>query len=54
MIINAGIQRIVYEVGYADALAKEMLRESGIEAEKFNRSKKVKGKKSKVIGTESL
>jgi dCMP deaminase len=42
MIINAGIQKIVYEEGYADALAKEMLKESGIEVEKFNRSKKVK------------
>jgi dCMP deaminase len=37
MIINAGIQKIVYEEGYADALAKEMLKESGIEVEKFNR-----------------
>jgi dCMP deaminase len=42
MIINAGIQKIVYEEGYADVLAKEMLKESGIEVEKFNRSKKVK------------
>jgi len=27
MIINAGIERIVYEEGYADTLAKEMLKE---------------------------
>jgi dCMP deaminase len=37
MIINAGIQKVVYEDGYADALAKEMLKESGIKIEKFNR-----------------
>ena len=42
MIINAGIQKIVYEEGYADALAKEMLKEAGIDVEKFDRSKKVK------------
>jgi dCMP deaminase len=41
MIINAGIQKIIYEEGYADALAKEMLKESGIEVKKFNRGKKV-------------
>jgi dCMP deaminase len=40
MIINAGIQKIVYEEGYADALGKEMLKESGIEVAKFNRRKK--------------
>jgi dCMP deaminase len=44
MIINAGIQRIVYEEGYADALAKKMLKESGIEVEKFNRGKRLKAK----------
>ena len=31
MIINAGIRRIVYLEGYPDALAAEMLDESGIE-----------------------
>jgi dCMP deaminase len=41
MIINAGIQRVAYENGYADALAKEMLRESGIKIEKFNRKRRV-------------
>jgi dCMP deaminase len=40
MIINAGIQRVVYQEGYADALAKEILKESGIEVGKFNRGKK--------------
>jgi dCMP deaminase len=37
MIINAGIQKVIYEEGYADALAKEILKESGIEVTKFNR-----------------
>lgn len=30
MIINAGIKEIIYESGYADPLAEEMLREAGI------------------------
>lgn len=37
MVINAGIERIVYEEGYADALAAKMLKESGIKIEKFHR-----------------
>ncbi len=37
MIINAGIQKVVFEGGYADALADEMLKESRIKIEKFNR-----------------
>jgi dCMP deaminase len=37
MIINAGIQKVVFEAGYADALAEEMLKESRIKVEKFNR-----------------
>jgi dCMP deaminase len=41
MVINAGIQKVVFEDGYADALAKEMLKESGIKIEKFNRKKLV-------------
>ena len=45
MIINAGIQKIVYEEGYADALAREMLKESGIEVAKFNRKRKVEDRK---------
>jgi dCMP deaminase len=44
MIINAGIERIVFEEGYADALAKEMLKESGIEVERFNREQKAAGR----------
>jgi dCMP deaminase len=35
MIINAGIERIVYEEGYCDQLASEMIRESGVQVEKF-------------------
>jgi deoxycytidylate deaminase len=37
MIINAGIQKVVFEGGYADALAEEMLKASRIKVEKFNR-----------------
>jgi deoxycytidylate deaminase len=37
MIINAGIESVVYEDGYADAPAREMLKESGIKIEKFRR-----------------
>jgi dCMP deaminase len=45
MIINAGIQKVVYGDGYADALAKEMLKESGIKIGKFNRKWRVEGRK---------
>jgi dCMP deaminase len=44
MIINAGIQKVVYENGYADTLAKEMLKESGIKIEKFNRKRSGEGR----------
>jgi dCMP deaminase len=44
MIINAGIEKIVYEEGYADKLAGKMLKESGIRIEKFNRKPKVKSR----------
>ncbi|CAH2031242.1 deoxycytidylate deaminase [Trichlorobacter ammonificans] len=37
MLINAGIRRIVYEGGYADELAREMVAESGIECCRFQR-----------------
>lgn len=37
MIINAGIQRIIYEDGYADVLAQQMLKESRVKVEKFSR-----------------
>lgn len=37
MIINAGIVKIVYEEGYADALAKTMLSQSGVEVVQFDR-----------------
>ena len=39
MIINAGIEKIVYDEGYADKLAEKMLKESGIRIERFNRKK---------------
>jgi len=35
MIINAGIRQIVYEGGYADSLAAEMIAESGVEVVRF-------------------
>jgi dCMP deaminase len=35
MLINAGIRRIVFEEGYSDALAEEMIRESGVEVVRF-------------------
>lgn len=38
MLINAGVQRIVYEEGYADELAGEMLAETGIEVTQFQRA----------------
>lgn len=38
MIINAGIGRVIYEIGYADKLAAEMMAESGILIEKFEPS----------------
>ncbi len=41
MIINAGIQKVVYEEGYADLLAREMLKESRINLEKFNRKSSI-------------
>jgi dCMP deaminase len=43
MIINAGITQIVYEEGYADSLAAHILKESGIETEKFSRTLKGEG-----------
>ena len=45
MVINAGIQRVVYEEGYADALAAQMLKESMIKIEKFNRKRRAEGKR---------
>ncbi len=35
MIINAGIEKIIYEEGYNDALADQMLTEAGIQEERF-------------------
>jgi dCMP deaminase len=36
MIINAGIKKIYYQSGYADALSKDMLQEAGIELMKLD------------------
>ena len=38
MLINAGIRRVVFEEGYADELAREMVAEAGIEVEQFQRT----------------
>jgi dCMP deaminase len=46
MIINAGINRVVYEEGYADRLSARMLKESGIRIEKFSRNSRVEGNPS--------
>lgn len=35
MIINAGIGRIIYEEGYSDELATEMIRESGVVVQRY-------------------
>lgn len=37
MLINAGIKRIVYDEGYSDELAREMVAEAGIEVVRFER-----------------
>ena len=36
MIINAGIKKIYYHSGYADAMSKEMLTEAGIDLIQFD------------------
>ena len=38
MIINAGIKKIYYQSGYADALSQEMLSEAGVELIKYDDS----------------
>ncbi|ABK99213.1 deoxycytidylate deaminase [Pelobacter propionicus] len=37
MLINAGIRRVVFDEGYADDLAREMIAESGIKVVHFQR-----------------
>jgi len=39
MIINAGIKRVVYEQGYPDGLAAEMIAEKGIIIDLFESAK---------------
>jgi len=48
MLMNAGIDRIIYEQGYGDDLAAMMLAESGIEVERFDREGQGQGRKRKV------
>ncbi|MGQ9508883.1 MAG: deoxycytidylate deaminase [Thermodesulfobacteriota bacterium] len=45
MLINAGVERIVYEEGYADPLARKMLKDASLRVEQFNR----KGKQKKPL-----
>jgi dCMP deaminase len=42
MIINAGVKQIIYEDGYPDALAAEMLNESGIKIMQYKKSESVR------------
>lgn len=37
MIINAGIEEVIYREGYADALAAAMLKESSVKVDRFRR-----------------
>jgi len=48
MLMNAGIDRIIYEEGYGDDLAAMMLTESGIEVERFDRRGQRQGRKQKM------
>ena len=48
MLMNAGIDRIIYEQGYGDDLAAMMLAESGIEVERFDRRGQGQGRKRQV------
>ncbi|MBN1881573.1 MAG: cytidine/deoxycytidylate deaminase family protein [Deltaproteobacteria bacterium] len=40
MLINAGIQKIVYREGYADPLSRSMLDEAGIDTKQIDRGDK--------------
>lgn len=40
MIINAGIQRVVYREGYADELARTMMKQGGIITEQVKKGAK--------------
>jgi dCMP deaminase len=37
MLINAGVERVVYEGDYADQLSLEMLQQAGVELVRFSR-----------------
>ena len=43
MIINAGIEKIYYQSGYADSLAQELLGEAGIEIIQINSDNRGEG-----------
>jgi len=43
MLINAGVERVVYEGDYADALALEMMRDAGVELARVKRATEGEG-----------
>ena len=51
MLINSGIQRIVYEEGYLDALSGEMLKEAGVKVDKYDRKWQVEPPRAEVRGS---
>jgi len=44
MLINAGIEEIIYESGYPDDLARELLKESGLKVRQYKLDEEVKRK----------
>jgi len=43
MIINAGIKKIYYQSGYADALSRDMLDEAGVAVIHYDKDTVVQG-----------
>jgi dCMP deaminase len=44
MIINAGIKKLIFDDGYPDQLAAEMIKESGLEVVQYRKSTEEGGK----------
>ena len=42
MIVNSGIKRVVYQEGYPDDFALEMLNEGGVELERYQPEEETK------------
>jgi len=49
MIINAGINQIIYLSGYADTMSEEMLAEAGVDVIKFNPASKGESNEMPVL-----